>query len=815
MYRSLRFLPLLAVLAACADDPTGAPAPEPAPQPGPAKVLGVYEITLTGMGTDELRSSAAPVASSGGASSTMTPRNTGLALDLVSSSSFTEGQRGQGGHRYINVTYRIRNTTGAPITNLTFIPTISSTTIPGTPFTSLILFNGSTADPAVASQMVPTGAASMGGGTTMRATDVDVLQVFEESELTPITLPAGVTSLLPYGFVVRAVNSVTNRTLPNAATNNEYGGLLTLAFRYPLTSSANADPYQTSFQVLAVEDSETRMTESIEEGQDTSAVRRIRERAASLGATTVTVLPGSSAAASDVPDYPGQRQICTVRTSGTAASPTRHITSAAAYTRINMLRPGEATSACGAYFRSGTPSVAAPGSPYAVTVAAMDRYGNVRTVVDSIQLERVSGPTATIGARAALVSGQATIQLNYDALGSSALRAVGRRVQAEHVVEVGAPTVTLHLGTRQAAMAGAAVATRPAVVVRDGAGNVLPGRTVVFAVTAGSGTITGGTVVTNAAGIATVGDWYLGSTADLNTLTATVVGPGVQNNPVSFNAAGCQAGAATGYGITLCINSSMTASQRAAFESAVTRWQGLITGDLPNAALNSAANACAANTPAISTTVDDLLIIATVEAIDGPGGILGSAGPCLVRNSWLPALGTMRFDAADVATMQANGSYTSVILHEMGHVLGIGTLWSYLSLLQSPSSAGSPLDTYFSGGNGITGFNNIGGSTYTGGNKVPVENTGGSGTMNAHWRESVLANELMTGWLNAGSNPLSELTVRSLADMGYAVNAAGADPFFLTLTLRADGDSGVQLLNDVSTGPIYQVDAQGRSNRIR
>lgn len=816
MYRSLRFLPLLAVLAACADDPTGAPAPEPTPQPGPVKVLGVYEITLTGMGSDQMQASAAPVAAPGGASQSLTPRNTGVSLDVVSSSSFTDGARGQGGHRYINVTYRVRNTTGAPVSNLTFIPSTSATTIPGTPISSLILFNGTTAAASLATDFVPTGASSMGGGPDLRATEVDVLQAFEEAELTPITLPAGVTGLFPYGFVVRAANSTTSRTLPNAATSNDYGGLVTFAFRYPLTASANTDPFQVSFQAIAVEDSETRMTESMEEAQDSSAVRRIRERAASLGATTVTVLPGSSAAASDVPDYPGQRQLCTVRTAGTAASPTRYVNNAAAYTRINMLRPGESTSACGAYFRSGTPSLATPGSPYAVTVAAMDRYGNVRTVVDSIRIDRVSGPTATIGARAALVSGLATIQLNYDALGSSALRAVGRRIQGEHTVEVGAPSVTLHLGTRQAAMAGAAVGTRPSVIVRDGAGTVLPGRTVVFAVTAGSGTITGGTAVTNAAGVATVGDWQLGSTADLNTLTATVVGPGVVNNPVSFNAAGCQAGAATGYGITLCFNSTMTASQRAAFESSVTRWQGLITGDLANASVSAAAGACGSGSPGISTTVDDLLIFATVENIDGPGGILGSAGPCFIRSpGFLPSMGVMRFDAADVASMEANGSYGSVILHEMGHVLGIGSLWTYFSLLQNPSSAVSPLDTYFSGANGITGFNSIGGSTYTGGNKVPVENTGGAGTMNAHWRESVLANELMTGWINAGSNPLSQLTVRSLADMGYAVNVAGADPLFLTLTLRADAEPGVLMLNDVSTGPLYQVDAQGRTTRVR
>jgi hypothetical protein len=814
--RSLRIIPLLAVLAACADDPTGTPAPEPRPEPAPAKVLGVYEFTFTGLGTDDMRGTANALPAPGGPSYTLTPRNSGLVLEHVSSSSFTEGTRGQGGHRYISVTYRVGNSTGAPVSNLTFIPSMSATTIPGSPFVTLFQFNGASANPSVAADFVPTGAVSLGGGPNMQATEVDVLQVFQESELTPIPLPAGVTGLFPYGFVVRAANSVSSRTLPNAATANEFGGLVTLAFRYPLTESANSDPFQISFQVLAVEDSETRITESIEEGQDSSAVRRVRERAASLGATVTTVLPGSSAAASHVADYPGQRQICTVRTSGTAASPTRYITNPAAYTRINMLRPGETTSACGAYFRAGTPSLATPGSPYSVTVAAMDRYGNLRTVVDSVQLVRVSGPAVTIGARAALVGGQAGIQLSYASLGSSLLRAVGRRNQAGHGVEVGAPSVTLQQGNRQAGMAGTALLIRPTVVVRDGAGNVLPGRTVVFSVTAGGGTVAGGTVTTDANGIAAVGDWYLGATANLNTLTATVAGAGVVNNPVSFNAAGCAAGAGAGYGITLCYNSSMTASQRTTFQSAVTRWQGLVTGDLSNIAVNEAAGFCGSTSPSLNLTVDDLLIFAAVEPIDGVGAILGQAGPCWIRNTgYLSIVGTMRFDVADVASMESNGTFTPVILHEMGHVLGIGTLWTYLGLLQNPSSSGSPLDTYFSGSNGITGFNSIGGSTYTGGNKVPVENTGGSGTMNSHWRESVLANELMTGYVSPASNPLSQLTVRSLADMGYTVNVAGADPFFLSLSLRANEDPGVQLLNDAFAGPLYQVDAQGRPTRIR
>ena len=177
----------------------------------------------------------------------------------------------------------------------------------------------------------------------------------------------------------------------------------------------------------------------------------------------------------------------------------------------------------------------------------------------------------------------------------------------------------------------------------------------------------------------------------------------------------------------------------------------------------------------------------------------------------------MRFDAADIASMESAGTFEGVIRHEMGHVLGIGVLWSSFGLLVSPSPVGGPpLDTYFSGSNAITGFNNIGGSTYTGGNKVPVENTGPAGTINSHWRESVLANELMTGYVNAGSMPLSQLTVRSLADLGYAVNVAQADAFFLTLSMRAGAAAPdpIPLGNDIANLPRYRVDDDGRVTRI-
>ena len=52
---------------------------------------------------------------------------------------------------------------------------------------------------------------------------------------------------------------------------------------------------------------------------------------------------------------------------------------------------------------------------------------------------------------------------------------------------------------------------------------------------------------------------------------------------------------------------------------------------------------------------------------------------------------------------------------------------------------------------------------------------GGAGTADSHWRESVLSNELMTGFLDAGvANPITRLTVAQFADLGYQ-GSAGAN----------------------------------------
>jgi hypothetical protein len=443
--RSSALLVLLA-LAACTDKPAPTETPPIEPEPEAPQVVGLYRIEVTGIGSPNPSSSMLPVEGPSEAL-TVTPTS-GLVFEQMSSSTFTEGPRGQGGQRYVSFTYRVRNGTGAPLNNLTILLVSKTGTVAGTALSSLKLFNGTAASSAIASQVVPTGAVVMGSDlVTMQATYPDVIQVLTEAEVAAITPPAGVTSIFPVGYVVRNRTSAINRTLPATADPNQFDGVLTVSFRLPMQASATQDVFSFFFEILAVTDSETRMTESIEEAQDSAAVRRLRERAASLGATTVTVLNGSPVMDPAVADYPGQRQVCSPRTAGTAASPTTFITRPAAYAKLAVLYPGETMASCDAYFRTGTPGRPATNVPFNVTLKAVDRYGNViTTAVDSVVLEQETGPAYTTGPKQALSSGSATLPVTYSDYGTSLLYGVGRRNEGSRPVPVAGVTRTWTAG---------------------------------------------------------------------------------------------------------------------------------------------------------------------------------------------------------------------------------------------------------------------------------------------------------------------------------------------------------------------------------
>jgi adhesin/invasin len=112
----------------------------------------------------------------------------------------------------------------------------------------------------------------------------------------------------------------------------------------------------------------------------------------------------------------------------------------------------------------------------------------------------------------------------------------------------GAPkTVTLSAGNNQTATVNTTVTIAPRVMVVDTFTNPVPNASVTFAVTGGSGSVTGESQTTNGSGLATVGSWGLGTSAGTNnnTLSATVTGAGITGNPVTFTASATPGAAAS------------------------------------------------------------------------------------------------------------------------------------------------------------------------------------------------------------------------------------------------------------------------------
>jgi Leishmanolysin len=220
------------------------------------------------------------------------------------------------------------------------------------------------------------------------------------------------------------------------------------------------------------------------------------------------------------------------------------------------------------------------------------------------------------------------------------------------------------------------------------------------------------------------------------------------------------------YTIEVRFLGGLTARQRAAFTAAADRWTRVIVGDLPSVLVDG-------------EVIDDVLILAQGRAIDGPGRILGQAGPTHLRPAsagaaaFLTAKGIMSFDTADLPKMATAGTLNDVITHEMGHVLGIGTLWEPKRLLKG---AGGSNPT-FSGPGAMDEYRVLRGGGRR--RRVPVENMGGPGTRDGHWRETVFRNELMSGFISEPRNPLSRVTVASLGDIRYEVDLEAAEPYEL------------------------------------
>lgn len=240
---------------------------------------------------------------------------------------------------------------------------------------------------------------------------------------------------------------------------------------------------------------------------------------------------------------------------------------------------------------------------------------------------------------------------------------------------------------------------------------------------------------------------------------------------------------------------TLTAAESAAFASAEATWESIITGYQTSDIFDN-----------------KLEIDVTLEPIDGPFMIVGSAGPTSIKfdaagtginDDFLYAqTGVMTFDTADTARLAGEGLLDEVILHEMAHVIGIGTLWSASDAVGVTGRQEVYTDGTgeYTGAFGLAEYNRLFGLDE---DFIPVELDGGPGTADGHWNEAIdnpfvedvpgldsqpgddliapvvvdpnspffglsLNDELLTGVIS-GEAFLSTFTQQSLRDIGFTV----------------------------------------------
>jgi len=184
-------------------------------------------------------------------------------------------------------------------------------------------------------------------------------------------------------------------------------------------------------------------------------------------------------------------------------------------------------------------------------------------------------------------------------------------------------------------------------------------------------------------------------------------------------------------------------------------------------------------------------LVISVTNVEIGGGILGQAGFNLDGTTIVDIVRGNIFRSREVgvgrfAILRLDNEFirnfsdddiTDVVTHEMGHALGIGTLWRSNGTIDRVGTVGPEQYLGVNARRAYAIETGVAGLARTG--FVPLEQTGGAGTAGAHWDgndpffNSVARNnrvELMTGFFIPDTERfISRTTLGSLVDMFYVV----------------------------------------------
>src|SRR6266566_2629122 len=156
------------------------------------------------------------------------------------------------------------------------------------------------------------------------------------------------------------------------------------------------------------------------------------------------------------------------------------------------------------------------GNPVPGAAIAFAVSGGGGLVSAPTQLTNGAGIATVGGWTLGTLSGANALTATLAGLTPVAFSATGLAGAATQIVQLA--------GDGQAAIVNSILPAAPAVLVRDQFNNPVPGVPVVFTPASGGGSVTGGSAVTDTAGVARVASWRLGTLVGQNTLTGTASG---------------------------------------------------------------------------------------------------------------------------------------------------------------------------------------------------------------------------------------------------------------------------------------------------
>jgi hypothetical protein len=206
-------------------------------------------------------------------------------------------------------------------------------------------------------------------------------------------------------------------------------------------------------------------------------------------------------------------------------------------------------------------------------------------------------------------------------------------------------------------------------------------------------------------------------------------------------------------------------------ERAVRRWRQVIAAPLGTTQI--VRSSCGGTWPAPPSSVDNLVVYVRMADV----GAAARGGPCITRERdgrLTTAVGVIEVHQG-AEPIPEDADLAGLLIHELGHVLGIGVNWWWNLPGQAPLAHGHEVgaDPVFTGSAARRAFLAAGGGRYAG-PAVPLARD------LAHWRPSVFGREAMGPVWDPGQlYPLSAVTLGALEDLGYVVRYDAADAYAL------------------------------------